>query len=95
MTKQEALDLKKEEVIGGKTFWTLWGMSRQLPGRKTGTRTSIKQMLIYVKEGCPCFEHAGSLFFDKDLTAFLEWLQKRKPARQIKAQERIRRIYGK
>ena len=64
-------------------------------GRKTGTHLSQKQMLQYVKEGCPCFEHSGQTLFEKDLTHFLEWLRNRRPARQIKAQERIKRIWGR
>lgn len=84
MTKEKAATLKMEETICGKTFWTVWGMSRQLPGRTKGSKTSLAQMLVYIREGCPCFEHGGSVFFDKDLTEFLNWLKKRRP-QQAKA----------
>ncbi len=87
--------LPKEKNIGGVSFYTIWGICEKIPGRTKGSHLSQKQMLQYVKEGCPCFEHAGALLFEKDLTNFLEWLRNRRPARQIKAQERIKRIWGR
>lgn len=88
MTKEKAANLKMEETICGKTFWTVWGMSRQLPGRTRGSRTSLSQMLVYIREGCPCFEHGGSIYFDKDTTAFLEWLRQRRPQKASVAAKR-------
>lgn len=84
---------EKEQTICGKSFYTLWGMCEQVPGRNKGSHISPNTLLRYVREGCPCFEHSGTLFFDKDTTAFLEWLVQRKPQRQIKALERRARYY--
>lgn len=84
---------EKEREICGETFWTIWGMSEQIPGRVKGTHISPATLLQYVREGCPCFEHSGALYFSKDLTAFRQWLIQRRPERQVKALERRSR-YG-
>ncbi|MGN0024163.1 MAG: hypothetical protein ACI351_01880 [Candidatus Avelusimicrobium sp.] len=95
MTKERRAKMPLEKTVGGIAFYTVWGMCSKIEGRNAGSHLSITQLLKYVKEGCPCFEHAGMLLFEQDLTGFMEWLRKRKAARQIKAQERIRRIYGR
>lgn len=95
MTKKQREGMPLERELNGVRYYTLWGMCEQVPGRTSGSRLSPNQLLKYVKEGCPCFEHAGVLLFEKDLTEFYNWLRRRKPLRQIKAQERLRRIYGR
>ena len=95
MTREKRAKMPLEKELGGVEFYTLWGLCEQVPGRTAGSRLSPNQLLKYVKEGCPCFEHAGMLLFEKDLTGFYNWLRQRKPLRQIKAQERLRRIYGR
>lgn len=95
MTKRKLESLAREKKLGEKSYYTLYGMCAQIPGRKEGSRLSPNQLYQYVKEGCPCFEHAGQVLFEKDLTAFYNWLRQRKPLRQLKAQERLRRIYGR
>lgn len=76
---------EQEREICGQSFYTLYGMAAQIPGRTKGSHITLNTLLNYVKEGCPCFEHSGALYFDKDLTKFREWLVQRKPARQEKA----------
>ena len=93
MYKEKRKTLKLEETICGKTFWTVWGMAKQLPGKKKGSTTSFDMMLIYIKEGCPCFEHAGRVFFDKDMTAFLEWLTKRRAHQAVAYQNKKAAIW--
>lgn len=78
----------KEREICGSSFYTLWGMCEQVPGRTKGSHITPNTLLGYVKEGCPCFEHAGALYFKKDLTEFVAWLTTRRPGRQQKALER-------
>lgn len=95
MTKAHWEKLPKEVTICGQTFLTIYGICEKIEGRTKGSHLSLKQMLQYVKEGAPCFEHAGSLVFEKDLSSFLEWLRQRRPMRQIKAQERMRKIYAR
>lgn len=95
MTREKRAKMPLEKKLGGVEYYTLWGVCEQVPGRTAGSRLSPNQLLKYVKEGCPCFEHAGMLLFEKDLTGFYNWLRQRKPERQIKAQERLRRIYGR
>lgn len=95
MTKERRAKMPLEKNVGGIAFYTVWGMCSKIEGRNTGSRLSITQLLKYVQEGCPCFEHAGMLLFEKDLSAFMKWLRKRKAERQVKSQERIRRIYGR
>lgn len=95
MTREKRASMALEKQLGEKSFYTLYGMCAQIPGRTEGSRLSPNQLLKYVKEGCPCFEHAGQVLFEKDLTVFYNWLRQRKPLRQIKAQERLRRIYGR
>lgn len=82
---------EEEKDICGVSFWTLWGMAKQIPGRKKGSNISVNTLLQYVREGCPCFEHAGALYFPKDTTQFLNWLMTRRPERQQKAMARAAR----
>ena len=77
-----------EREICGQSFYTLYGMAAQIPGRTKGSHITFNTLLGYVKEGCPCFEHSGALYFDKDLTKFREWLMQRRPERQRKYMER-------
>ena len=78
----------REKNICGQTFYTLWGMSEQIEGRKAGSHITVNTLLRYVREGCPCFEHAGVLYFQKDLKPFMAWLVQRKPERQRRAMAR-------
>lgn len=87
-------DLRTEINLGGESFYTCWGLSRQLPSRNNSF-TSLNTITRYVREGCPCFEHGGMTLFSKDLTDFMQWLKNRRPYKQIKAKERLRRIYGR
>lgn len=77
-----------EREICGQRFYTLYGMALQIPGRTAGSHITLNTLLGYVKEGCPCFEHSGALFFNKDLTEFRNWLMQRRPERQRKYMER-------
>lgn len=77
-----------EREICGDQFYTLFGMAQQIPGRTQGSHITVNTLLRYVKEGCPCFEHSGSLYFKKDLTEFRQWLLQRRPQRQLKALQR-------
>lgn len=95
MTKEKRTRQALEKTVGGVSFYTVWGMCEKIEGRTRGSKLSICQLLKYVKDGCPCFEHAGMLLFEKDLSNFMAWLRQRQPARQIKAQERIKRIWGR
>ena len=88
MAQRERKDTKE---ICGQTFYTIWGMCKQIPGRTAGSHITRTTLLQYVKEGCPCFEHAGSLYFPKDLGPFMSWLVTRQPERQRKAMERAAR----
>ncbi len=95
MTRKQRESMALEKQLGDVSYYTLWGMCAQIPGRTAGSRLSPNQLLKYVKEGCPCFEHAGMLLFEKDLTGFYNWLRQRKPLRQIKAMARAGRIYAR
>ena len=79
---------EKEKEICGQSFYTIWGMSEQIPGRTKGSHITTTTLLKYVNEGCPCFEHSGTLYFNKDLKPFMAWLINRRPERQKKAMER-------
>lgn len=85
MAKREHKETKE---ICGQTFYTIWGMCKQIPGRTSGSHITRATLLQYVKEGCPCFEHAGTLYFNQDLKPFMQWLVTRQPERQRKALER-------
>lgn len=95
MTKEKRAKMPLEKTVGGVAFYTVWGMCQQIEGRTKGSRLSVNQLLKYVKAGCPCFEHAGTLLFEKNLAPFMDWLRQQRPQRQLKAQERLRRIYGR
>lgn len=84
-------EYEKTKEICGREFYTLYGMCEQIPGRGKGTHITADTLLKYVHEGCPCFEHSGSLYFQKDLGPFMDWLVQRKPARQRRAMERLNR----
>lgn len=98
MTNRRRDKQDKERVIAGKSYYTIYGMCEQFPGRKTGTRLGLNTLMQYVREGAPCFESCGIVYFDKDLTAFRTWLEGRRPMAQRRADERAARreakIYG-
>lgn len=94
MTNERLAKLAKQREVGGQKFYTIYGMCEKIEGRTAGSKTSINQMMKYVKEGCPCFEHAGSVLFDTDLNNFMEWLKTRRPMRQVKAMARSKKLQG-
>jgi hypothetical protein len=77
-----------EREICGESFYTLWGMAKQVPGRTKGSHITPNTLLRYIDEGCPCFEHAGATYFKKDLSEFRAWLTTRRPERQKKSMAR-------
>ena len=98
MTKDRRRKQALERTVAGKTYYTVYGMCAQLPGRKIGTKLGLNTLMQYVREGAPCFESCGIVYFDKDLTAFRTWLEGRRPLSKVRADERAARreakIYG-
>lgn len=98
MTKDRRRKQALERTVAGKTYYTVYGMCEQLPGRKIGTKLGLNTLMQYVREGAPCFESCGIVYFDKDLTAFRTWLEGRRPLAKVRADERAARreakIYG-
>lgn len=90
MTKERFEKAVKKVQFFGETYLTVCGLREVIPGRLEGTRVSVGQILRYVKEGCPCFNHSGRHLFQPEKVK--KWLEERQTEKQIKRRAKTAKL---